>query len=105
MIDIEKVLTVLELCGSGKCTSNGEKCPYWKFVGDCSNKVCTDAAAAIRELVEENERLRAELYNCRLYLTAVKKHIDSGLFETLMDAFDGMPGYFEKVMDGETDEV
>ena len=52
----EQIIKALKCCSIGICGS----CPYDKWEAGCRDEMCGDAIALIKELTEENERLRAE---------------------------------------------
>jgi predicted transcriptional regulator len=59
-MDREQIIKALECCKSPKLTKcNG--CPREQEDGHCMYRLTADALALIRELTEENERLRAEV--------------------------------------------
>ena len=53
----EQIIKALECCSNNdECV--GEACPY--YATGCENNMPKDAISLIKELTEENERLRAE---------------------------------------------
>ena len=73
----EQIIKALECCSKETC----EDCPYANediFDTSCGINMAKDALALIKELTEENERLRAECENQSLLW---KKHFES-IYET-----------------------
>lgn len=92
MTDIEKVLTGLDHHGRGVlCIRDDTECPY-NVDRQCVRAISADSVAAIRELVDENEQLRAQVHNLVLYLRYVE-FSDQELFERMEATYDGLPGY------------
>ena len=52
----DDIIKALECCSLGDCYP----CPYGKWSAGCRDEMCGDALSLIKELTEENERLRAE---------------------------------------------
>ena len=55
----EQIIKALECCGANDdCV--GYKCPYYANCQFCITRISKDALSLIKELTEENERLRGE---------------------------------------------
>ena len=71
----EQVVKALECCTSEQGCGG---CPYYPTLIGCSRQAMSGALALIRELTEENERLRAEAENQSVLW---KQHFES-IYET-----------------------
>lgn len=59
----------------------------------------------IRDLVTENEHLKAQVYNLHLYLKTMWENVTTGFNKQVAsDFYDGMPGYGEWTEEILTDE-
>lgn len=68
MMDIEKLIEAVKLCGSTPKVDQCKQCAYWAG-GDmsrCIPNMTGDAATALSALQAENEKLRAELEQTKL---------------------------------------
>lgn len=104
MMDIRKVIDGLEYCGRvGYC--NG--CPYpteWISENCPKCDINQDAAAAIRECVDEIEQLRDQVHNMTIYMEYVQKTVPT-IVESMAAQFSGMPGYCAGLVEEEEDDV
>lgn len=79
MMDLEKLIEAVKLCGSTPKVDQCKQCAYWAG-GDmsrCIPNMTGDAATALSALQAENEKLRAELEQARTdCAVAEKNHAD-----------------------------
>lgn len=63
MMDIEKLIEAVRLCGSTPKADQCKQCAYWSGgdMSKCIPRMTTDAATALSTLQAENGKLRAEL--------------------------------------------
>ena len=63
MMDIEKLIEAVRLCGSTPEVDQCKQCAYWSGgdMSKCIPRMTTDAATALSTLQAENEKLRDEL--------------------------------------------
>ena len=74
MMDLEKLIEAVKLCGSTPKVDQCKQCAYWAG-GDmsrCIPNMTGDAATALSALQAENEKLRAELEQVTQERDAVK---------------------------------
>lgn len=63
MMDIDNLIVAIKLCGSTPKVDQCTQCIYWAGgdMSKCIPRMTTEAATALSTLLDENERLRAEL--------------------------------------------
>lgn len=63
MMDFEKLIEAVRLCGSTPKVDQCKQCAYWSGgdMSKCIPRMTTDAATALSTLQAENTQLRAEL--------------------------------------------
>lgn len=63
LMDYDKLIDAVKLCGSTPKIDQCKQCAYWSDgdMGKCIPKMTADAATALSTIQAENERLRAEL--------------------------------------------
>lgn len=63
MMDFEKLIEAVRLCGSTPKLDQCKQCAYWSGgdMSKCIPRMTTDAATALSMLQAENAQLRAEL--------------------------------------------
>ena len=79
MMDIEKLIEAVKLCGSTPKVDQCKQCAYWSGgdMSKCIPRMTTAAATALSTLQAENEKLRAELEQVKqLYESEKENFID-----------------------------
>ena len=67
LIDIEKMVKAVKLCGSTPKVDQCKQCAYWAGgdMSKCIPRMTLEAATALSTLQAENEKLRSELSICK----------------------------------------
>ena len=81
MMDIEKLIEAVKLCGSTPKVDQCKQCAYWSGgdMSKCIPRMTTAAATALSTLQAENAQLRAELERVKAERDAAVKDLNEFL--------------------------
>lgn len=79
MMDTEKLINAIKLCGSTPKIEQCKQCEYWAGgdMGKCIPRMTADVANTLSTFQAENESLRDELERVKRKFEGICKYIDS----------------------------